>query len=53
MGSYRLKALEALQQTSIVHITEEGRYYLDIKNLMTSRLVERWASLAEGLPKEE
>lgn len=53
MGSYRLKALEALQQTSIVNITEEGSYYLDIKNLMASRLVERWPLLAQGLPKEE
>ncbi len=50
-GEYRRKALEALQETELVQSTDDGRLYLHVENLLASRLVERWPSLAEGLAR--
>jgi len=46
---YKPKALEFLISLNIVLYSEDGGIYLSEKNLLSSKLVERWPSLAKDI----
>jgi hypothetical protein len=46
---YKPKALEFLISLHIVLYSEDGKIYLSEKNLLSSKLVERWPSLAKDI----
>lgn len=46
---YKPKALDFLLSLNIVLYSEDGGIYLSEKNLLSSKLVERWPSLAKDI----
>lgn len=46
---YKPKALDFLLSMNIVLYSEDGRIYLSEKNLLSSKLVQRWPSLAKDI----